>query len=371
MRLSCALLPLLACAALLAGCPRQPDQEQVVELEPMYFTILKKGNTVKVKDFDTKELFAQAERYFNEGRLARAKRTYLLIAEEGEDKGIRGLAWFNIALCETGLEKPGAALEAIDQAYPLISDEADRRHLKLVRLQALTQLGEWEKVRSKAPTMLDNKLSPEGEAKVHLFLGQAHFQEDDMENAQARYRKALDTLGCGISLKEQYGDRTVAEAYYRLGEVFRRIFTQIPFKLPVERMPIDMSDKLALMRQAEEHFLSAVRTRNALWSPRAGFSVASLYESFAMDLLRAEVPPELDELELEVYTRELNAKMLPLFQKAQGIHRNNVSMCKTYRFVSPYEKKSKEKIDRIQSTIDNLKRTEEEPDEEQASTPSI
>ena len=353
------LAAVFALALLLSGCPRPPDQEQVVELEPMYFTILKKGNTVEVKNFDTKELFVQAERYFNEGRLARAKGTYLLIAEEGEDPGTRGLAWFNIALCETGLEKPGAALEAIDRAAPFIDDEGDRLHLELVKLQALTQLGEWEQVRDKAPGMLDKKLIPEWEAKIHMFLGQAHFQENDLERSQARYRQALDTLGSGISLQEQYGDRTVAEAYFRLGEVYRRIFSQVPFKLPVERMTIDMSDKLALMRQAEEHFLASVRTRNSLWSPRAGFEVASLYESFAMDLMRAEVPPELDELELQVYTEELNAKMLPLFRKAQNIHRNNVSMCKTYRFVSPYEEKSKEKIHKIQATIDRLTPAEE------------
>ena len=55
-------------AVLCAGCPRPPDEQKAMELEPMYFTILKKGGNAVVKDYDTTEVFDRAEKLFTEGK---------------------------------------------------------------------------------------------------------------------------------------------------------------------------------------------------------------------------------------------------------------------------------------------------------------
>jgi len=337
-----------------------------MELEPMYFTILKKGGNAVVKDYDTTEVFDRAEKLFTEGELARAKGLYLMVAREAADSATSSLAWFNIALCEIGLEKPGAALDALAEALPHAPDDATRLELRLVELEALSMAGEWEQVAAKGAGVLKEQLNSEWRAKVSLFLARAALVGERFDEAEAHAGAAVETVLSSVALKKQYGDRTLAAAYFRLGQVFRRLFDKIQFRLPLARMAIDISDKLALMRQAEEHFLSSVRVRNAQWSPRAGFEVAMLYETFGLDLMRAEVPTDLDELELQVYTEELNKKILPLWHKAQNVYRNNISMCKTYRFASSWERRSRQRIADLDVLIESISRSEPSPTEEKS-----
>jgi tetratricopeptide (TPR) repeat protein len=356
-RRALAVVPLALVLLTLTGCPRPPEETApIVELEPLFITILKKGDKTLVKDFDQAELFERAERQFREGRVSPARKTWLMIARETNNREAAGLAWFNVALCELALDKPGAALEAVEQARTLVTDAETRTHIGLLELRALAGLGEWEQVRNRGTALLDQHPPAEWLAQTLLFVGRAEFQAGDLAEADRRFAEALDVILHTVSLKEQYGDGTLAEIYFRRGQIHRRLFDSLEFKLPVERMTLDMTDKLALMRQAEELFLGAVRMRNVTWSPRAGFETASLYHGFALDLLKAEVPGDLNELEMQVYAEELAKKILPLLQKARNIHQNNISMCTTYRFDSPWKKRSEEKLKELDALEKDLTR---------------
>lgn len=360
LRRSAALLSLGLLLLGLAGCPRQSDQDQVqlVELEPMFFTILKSGTHTTVKDFDIAELFDRAEKLFKQGKVSQAKKIYLMIAEDASETGTAGLAWFNIALCELTVDKPGAALEALLKAETTVETDEERLHVALLRVQALEMSGEWDRLKELGTELLQKELPGLWSARVNLMMGQALTQEDSLAQAQLYLQTGLDLLLSQMGLKEQYRDRLVASAYFRLGTVFRKQFERVKFKLPVDRMVIDMSDKLALMRQAEKLYLDAVTTRNHEWSPRAGFEVARLYENFALDLMQAEVPADFDELERQVYTEELNAKLLPFLRRAEDILHKNVTMADTYRFSPKWRKKSQDKAKKITEMIKNLTRTE-------------
>jgi len=354
------LLLFAGLAVALSGCPRQPDQvePEVMELEPMFFTIIKKGGAISVQDFEVSELFDKAGRLLAEGKPAQAKKTYMLVATDLPDTEAAGFAWLYVALCEVAMEKPGAALEAAEKALPLVTDEEDKAFAKLVRIQALEMLGEWGRVESEGRALLDEGVPDLWVARISLYLGQAYAQQEQLDKAEKHYRAGLELLLSEMPLKEQYRDTMVASAYFRLGQVFKKLFERMKLKLPVERMLIDMSDKLAVMRQAEKHFLDAVTTRNHEWSPRAGFEVARLYETFAIDLMQAEVPEDLSKLEKQVYTDELNLKILPFLRRAKDIHLKNVAMCDTYRFSSAWRKKSRQRAGEIGGMIDNLTRTD-------------
>ena len=347
------LLVVVCLGVLLSGCPRSPeDTAPVIELEPLYITILKKGDSVEVKDYDTGELFQKAEKAFAEGRITEAKKLYAIVAKDSPEAEGRGVAWFNIALCELALEQPGAALEALARAEKVLAGDA--LQVQLLKVRALGMLGEWDQVKTEGSPLLEEELEPLWRAQLHVYLGQAAFLEDLLEESDRHYRASLDLILSHTPLKEQRRNRLLADVYFHQGKVYGRLFRKLSFKMPVERMMFDMTDKLALMRQAEEIYLAAVRVRDEKWSPRAGFEVASLYESFATELLRAEVPPDLEPLELQVYTEELNKKVVPFLLQAKDIHEKNAGMCTTYGLKSQWQERSTQKAAQIGELIASL-----------------
>jgi tetratricopeptide (TPR) repeat protein len=335
---------LLLAATIFAGCPRPPDEKTpIIELEPLFITILKRGDKFEVKDYDQGELFAQAARHFEAGNVGEARITYLLIAREAPVPEVAALGWFNVALCEMALERPGAALEAVQEARAKTKIEENLTHLSFIELDALAAVGEWEKVKAKGPALVSGDMDPSWLAQVQLLVGRAEFQAGDLTAADGRYVEALEAILNNQPLSDQYGSSLLAETYYRRAQILKRLFDTIKFKLPVERMTVDVSDKMALLRQSEEFYLNSVRTRHSSWSPRAGFEMASLYHGFALDLLQAEVPNDLTEEEVGVYAVELAKKVVPLLRKGQSVHGSNKRMCKTYQFDSPWCEKSETK----------------------------
>lgn len=350
-------LVLASVISVCTACPRPPDdtKPQLVQLEPMYFTILKKGNKVKVEDYDTGDLFATAEKHFAAGRPAEAKKLYDMVADNASDAETRGLAWFNIALCELSMEQPGAALTALQKAE-VNSPETDKQQVTLLKIQAHALSGQWKQVDKLGKPLLGDKLEPLWAAKVNLYLGQGRYAEDRLDEAQDHYKQAIDLVLNNVSIAAQYQHSLLGSAYFHLGQVYRRMFGKIQLLMPMERMSLDVPDKLALMRKAEEVYLMALRVRDSKWSPRAGFQIGSLYEAFAMSLLQAEEPDTLTAFERQVYTEELNKKVLPLLSRSREIHQKNVTMCETYLLKSSFKEKSRSKISALDKTIANLSR---------------
>lgn len=342
---------------LLAGCPRPPDQPlPVIELEPLFITILKRGDKMEVKDFDQGELFARAARHFESGQVEEARKIYLLIGTEAPAGEVAALGWFNVALCEMALERPGAALEAVQNARARTKDQENLVHLSLIELDALAGVGEWEKVRALGPALVSEGMEPSWLAQVHLLVGRAEYQAGDLAAADSRYVASLDAVLNNIPLSEQYGSALLAEAYYRRAQLLKRLFDGLKFKMPLERMTLDMTDKLALLRQSEELFLNSVRTRHPDWSPRAGFEMAALFHGFALDLLQAEVPDDLTDEETGIYAEELAKKVVPFLRKGQSVHANNARMCKTYQFKSSWCEKSEAKRGELEALEADLLR---------------
>jgi len=360
MRMREKILVLGAVALFAAGCPRPPDEPkpQVIELEPMFFTILKKGDTVEVKDYGLGEMFDRAEALAKEGRFAEARQLYLTVAKDVGRKRAAGFAWMNVALCDVGLDSPGSALESVGKARALLKEPEELTQLNLVELQAFTMMGKWDEVKKGGFALLGTELPGDWGARVHLYMAQAYMVEEVFDEAEGHARAALDGLFSSVPLAEQYGNPMVCEAYTRLGMVHAGLARRIKFRMPVERMTLDMSDKLALMRQAEEHFLPAIRMHNDEWSPRAGFEEGELYRTFALDLLGAEVPADLEPLEVEVYASELSAKVLPLLRKSREIHRKNVTMCGTHGYGARWRVRSEERISELDSTVKAIEETQ-------------
>jgi len=345
---------MVALVALLAGCPRPPDEPapRILELEPIYFTATRSGDRIEVKSRAEDDLFSDAEADFRRGRYTRAREAYVLVARDSSDSYRSGLAWFNIALCDLALGRPGSALEALDKAEPLLPD--DRTEVLLLQMQAGAVAGEWPRCLKVGEELLGRELPPLWEARVHSYVGQAHFLDGSLQRAEGHFALTVKLILSSTYPKDQKGDALLASAYFRQALVYRALFTRIPIRLPTERMALDITDKLALMRKAEEQFLNAVRVREPEWSPRAGYESARLYETFARDLLSAEVPTDLTQEELQVYTEELNLKVVPILRRGREVLARNVAMCDQFGFDGNWKKESSDLIESLDSQIENL-----------------
>jgi tetratricopeptide (TPR) repeat protein len=340
--------------ALLQGCPRPPDEPapRIMELEPIYFTVSRTGDRIVVKSRQENDIFEDARKDFETGHFTRAKTAYAVIARDGTDPAASGTAWFNIALCELALGQPGAALAALDTAEPLVPEISQEVHV--LQVQAAAMSGDWKRARAVGEPLLQTQLPPLWTARVHSYVGEAFFVEQDFPAAARHFDAAVTRVLNTLPPSEQKSDALLASAYYRQALVYRALFARIRLKLPTERMTLDLTDKLGLMRKAEEQFLAAVRVRNSEWSPKAGYESARLYESFAQDLLDAEVPTDLGPEELQVYTEELNAKVVPVLRRAQEILRRNIGMCDQFQFPGDWKSTSQARIDAIQAVVDRL-----------------
>jgi tetratricopeptide (TPR) repeat protein len=355
----------------LAGCPRRPEsvKPQLVEMDPLFFTFLKKGPDVELKDYDVPQLFAKAETLLKEGKPAQAKQIYTMVATELPGSQAAALAWHNLALCELVMDMPGPALEAVAKGLEQPAGDELKTDLELLRLKALVELGDWALVKKEGRALADRPLPGEWPATVHLYVGQAHLVLEELEPAQSEFRQGLDALLTLLPLKDQYRHDDLAAAFFGLGQVYARLAARLKFHLPVERMSLDMSDKIALMRQAEAHYLDAVATRSDRISARAGFELARLYEGFATDLLQAEIPPDLAELERQVYSQELNVKVLPFLTRASEILAKNASMCGIYRFTSQWCGRSEKRQAEVDKMVQNLSKNLPAPEEPPPKTP--
>ncbi len=339
------------------GCPRTPDKTAVViELEPMYFTLLKSGDSVEVKNFDLQEMFDRAGKLFEAGRCSEAKRLYMAVASSAPEASTRGLALFNAALCELALGKPGASVALLEQAEKLVDPEEGAR-VAVLKMQALVELGRFEEVLRLGEVFLKDPLAAEFAWSAHTSMAAAMAVDGEYTLAEEHLHKALALLLEHTPIPEQYRNREIARVYFKMGLIYRDLFNHIEFHLPVERMTVDMTDKLAILRHAEELFLACVRLREPNFSPRAGIQIARLYEGFAISLLQAEVPTDLTELELQVYQEELNARVIPFLQRAAEIFGRTVNLCATNRFPAQWLKRASAGKDRVEQQIESLKRT--------------
>jgi hypothetical protein len=319
---------------LLTGCPRRVEPPvAAMELEPMYFTMVSDGGKDEVRSLGEEEMLEEAIRLLNEGAPLEAKKLFSTLVEHTRSSALKGVAMVHMAWCDLALDSPGEALRWLDAAMDHLSDPANRLTAQVVRVQALGMLGRWKEVVVTAEALRRNpELEKMAMVTVLDYLGRARGLEGKLELAEEHFLEAAGLLLDEVPIVGQYRNRTLAGLYYRLGELYRDRLETIRLRLPVERMTVDMADKLALMRKGEELYMASVRVRDPEYSALAGMAVSGLYRRFSHDLLGAEVPGDLTDLELEIYQQELARHVVPFLERAVHLLEQTVEMARLYQF---------------------------------------
>ena len=347
----------VAVAMLATACPRRVDVPVVImELDPMYFTMVTTGGKDEVRSLGEEEMLEEAVRLLDEGAWLEAKKMFLSLAENTRSPGLKGVAMYHVAWCDLALNSPGEALRWLDRSLEHLEAPEDQKTAQVVKVQALGMLGRWREVLSLGDVLLARELTGMAAVTVEDYVGRARVLEGEPVLAERHFEQAVATLLDHVPIAGQYRNRTLAGLYYRLGELYRDWFETIALRLPVERMTIDMADKLALMRKGEERFMASVRVRDPEFSAQAGMAVSGLYRRFAGDLLGAEVPDDLDDLELLVYQQELARHVIPYLERAVHLLEQTVEMIRMYQFPRQQLSQAGEALEQTSQELDVQKR---------------
>ena len=105
-------------APMLWGCPLEDCggvPRRLWTWSPFFIVMTDQNGKEEVGDFDMQEMFDQALRSYEEGKLTQALSLFQLLAEEAVEPGNKAIGWTHVALCQLGLRNMGSALEALGQ----------------------------------------------------------------------------------------------------------------------------------------------------------------------------------------------------------------------------------------------------------------
>lgn len=294
--------------------------------------------TVETTAADVPTLFEEANDYLRADDYANALRLYDLVLEATEDEEYLRVAHYNRALSLEGLlefHEAARGYAHVIRTWPA-SDDATYAHFRLA--ECFAQTGQYERV----PPLMERVLPRGGLALVdrleaELRWGYALLEMRDFVGADEHLQRVIrgneDALVRWNPESQNWrerplerGDPVIAQAWFGRGRIYHELFREVRLVLPEARLTEDLVAKTQLFEQSQEAYLHAVRSGNRYWAPAAGFMVGQLFEDFYYDVLATEVPPEFNELELEVYFEELRAFVEPAMQRAMGVYENNLAM---------------------------------------------
>lgn len=357
MRRFLRLVPSLALIPMLWGCPSKTVDSgpaEIVDMEPLFIVLTDKNGKEEVGDFDSQELFDRALRSYEEGRLVEALAMFEMLASEAVTPANKAIGWTHVALCHLGLRNVGSALEALDKAEGLVETTEGKRQASLIRMQALAKQGKWKQVRALGAPLLGAEIPGVVRAQALLLTGLSYKVEGDLVAALKYLEDSSRIFMSEVPFEKQYRNRGLAQALNKTADVYRLLLEKIPLHLPVERMQVDIHDKLAIYRKAETAYQDAARVRDPYWSPRAGYRMGRLREAFAMDILHAEQPTDLSPEEMAEFSADLGKKVTEYLEIARAIYEETIKMVETQGFPEKWKKRSEMRIKAIDQQIQNL-----------------
>ena len=338
----------LTSAALLAGCGATLPSQQV-DLDPL---ILRPDGEGSVEVVDARELFKEASDDYQRSRFADALRKFRLVTSLFPKSRYAPHAQFNAGLALQRLDRPEEGLAVFQKAAHGLEgskDEWDARYQVTVCLEDLKR---WEALGAETePLIVPGRLPITQRIEVIVRSGLSHYHLGRLAEAEEAFILALKLRRENAGVPGLESNYHVAQAQYLIGEIYRGLFATIRFRLPVETMKRDLQDKSSFFLKGQSAFLRCIRLNNNYWSVAAGYQLGRLYEAFYDDMMRAEVPPELDRDDREIYYDELKRHIKPLVVRAVDIYERNLGMSDRFGRGTEWTQKTQASLDRMRDIL--------------------
>lgn len=181
--------------------------------------------------------------------------------------------------------------------------------------------------------------------------GDALYGLGKFSEAEAAYRQTLMTHKRADPDNALPDDSYfVVGAQYGVARVYQRLFEDIKFKLPVERMEKDLDDKIQLFQQAQGLFIRTIRKGHPYWTTASRYQIANMYEAFYADLLASEIP-ELTDEEAELYFEELREKLRPLMEQALQYYEKTIILSERQGVDNEYTERTQKALERLKGYL--------------------
>lgn len=302
-----------------------------IQLDPMEFTAVQTPDGLEVELLDPEVLFSDAAKSFDEQLYDNAVRKFSLIVKHFDMSPLARPALFNRGLALLKMPRPADAAADFETFIEKYGDDADIQDAWQRLGQAYLESGRWNSaLEALIKRLTMEPLVPTMEVELRARKAKALRMLAKFEDARREVRRVLAIADEHATKPEIKGNYYVAMASFEGAETYHDLFARIRFTLPTERMEKDLTDKATLFLKAQSEYLRTVRLQNIFWGVRAGVRLGQMYEEFYETIMTAEVPPEFNPEELEIYMNELKKQARPLIAKAVDSYERNMAMARMY-----------------------------------------
>lgn len=337
-------------ALFLVACSPKITQ---LTMEPLEFAGIRTADGIKVQAMDPELLFNDGTASFKAGNHEQAARFFALVYERFPDSSFGPPALFNLGLARLRHGRPADAATAFRLFLDRYPGQDDIEQVRLRLAEALLESGDWAGAESVLGAMVDSYGSrPAIEMEIRAGLARAL-------RKQGRLKESIDQVDATMLVYDRHlvdpdikGSFHAAMASFEGGEVWHDLFLAIKFILPKDRMEKDLSDKGTMFIKAQAGYMRTVRVGNIFWASRAGVRIGQLYEEFYDDIMKAEVPPELDDRQLAQYMAELRRQARPLLSKSIELYERNMKVARSYGAKDEWFTDMKVRLDRLKKLLE-------------------
>lgn len=335
------------------GRAGNPGNVTTMEMEPLELQVTHGEGGPQVEVFDAPTLFEEGGQHLDADRFTEGARSYERIVELFPDSPYVPPALFNAGLCYEGLGRFADAAERyrrVSEAYSGSKVTKDA----LLRLGSVSaELSRWPvsiEVFERALKRDDLNLSERLEAMSRRSL--ASYEIGDLQVAEAGFRDAL-----AYYQKHKEEERIesiffVAMSQFYQAHITHRRFRELPVRLPQKQLEQDVQALAKQFALAQERYVETIRLRNPMWASAAGYQAGALYRELYDALIKAPLPPEInDEFKKLVYGESLKGNLRALLEKARGTLEKNIEMGGRVGIKNGWLEKSSEQLEEISKLL--------------------
>ncbi len=311
----------LICAS---GCGSSPPSTLTVappittiEMEPMVFTA--EGA------FDAKSLYDDAENAYISREFEICEQKHQKLINIFPTSRYALTSHYNRGLCLERLKRFDDALGMFRFFVDNTTSREDKADGQYHIGRCFLELGRAAEAKALFDLLIADDPNPDDLSEALLRRGHAFVLLGDFDSAEKDFRHSIENCE-SIYGERPRGHAIYAETAYRLGALEQKHMEAVPLLLPLEKMQADLAEKIRLFKKAQHFYLSSVSVQQADWSPAAGTGLGILYKQFAEDVLKAEVPAELNSEERKYYDQELVRVVRPIFEQSLDIFEQNIEM---------------------------------------------
>ena len=310
---------------LFTACGTTSQQLENVEMDPLAFRAVRgPDGVIRVQTEDLGESYAKAEKALEAGEFQEAATAFQAVADLIPEGTMGRAARYNAAFCYEAAKMPEHALAQYLLSLKLPPEQRTDSQIRIRIAYQYEALARWEELASVLQPVSARQVPNIQRLELSTLIGVAY-------KGQKKWREADRWLREAIHFWRRHQDDTVVKespiishALFALAGIMHQKFLDQALRLPLDRMKEDLKNKGNLFEEAQQAYLDVVRQRDLGYKIKAGYAIGVMYEEFYDDLLKAEIPSNLDAEDRALYFNELRRKIRVLLFKAGGIYKTTL-----------------------------------------------